>query len=138
MSTILKKKSTFRRKRAREPMVDGDVDSAEAVTHTRIAETQYDGTTVFKHIVESLDNPILSLAGDSQFAGQSQMDASTSHENFNDDQLRDMSPQNTPRHRKSRVSIYLNIEKDITISFRLKRITSWSMFLVLIIYSRLP
>ena len=31
-----------------------------------------------------------------------------------------MSPQNTPRHRKSQVSIDLKIKKNITISFRLK------------------
>ena len=49
--------------KAREPMVDGDVNAAEAVTHTRYAETQDDGTTIIKHIVESLDsNPSSSLA----------------------------------------------------------------------------
>jgi hypothetical protein len=101
MSTFLKKKPTYRRKRAREPMVDGDVDSAEAVTHTRVAETQNDGTTIIKHIVESLDNPSSSSAGHSEMAGQSQMDAPTSHDN----QMPDWSPPNTPRPRKSRVSI---------------------------------
>ena len=127
MSTFIKKKPTIWRKRARQPMVDGDVDSAEAVTHTRVAETQNDGTTIIKHSVESLDSPISSMAGQSQMAGQS----FTSYNNFNNDQLPEMSPPNTPRTRKSRVSIDLNI---ITISSRLKKITFWSMFLELIVF----
>lgn len=36
-------------------MIDGDVDSAQAVTHTRIAVTQNDGTVVIKKVLESLD-----------------------------------------------------------------------------------
>lgn len=36
-------------------MIDGDVDSAQAVTHTKIAVTQNDGTVVIKQVLESLD-----------------------------------------------------------------------------------
>ena len=95
MSTI-KKKQSYRRKKAREPMVDGDIDAAEAVTHTRFAETQDDGTTIIKHIVESLDSkPSLSLAGQSQ----------THQDNLYNEPMPDISPPHTPRQRKSRVSI---------------------------------
>jgi hypothetical protein len=34
MSSHIKRKPMFRRKTARQPMVDGDVELAEAVTHT--------------------------------------------------------------------------------------------------------
>ena len=37
-------------------MVEGEVESAQAVTHTRIAVTQDDGTVVIKQVLESLDN----------------------------------------------------------------------------------
>jgi hypothetical protein len=36
-------------------MVDGDVELAEAVTHTRIAVPQHDGSIIIDHILESLD-----------------------------------------------------------------------------------
>ena len=38
-------------------MVDGDVQLAQAVTHTRIAVTKDDGTVVIKQVLESLDTP---------------------------------------------------------------------------------
>ena len=38
--------------RPRHRMVDGDLDSAEAVTHTRYAEIQSDGTTIIKQVLE--------------------------------------------------------------------------------------
>lgn len=101
MSTILKKKQSYRRRRAREPMVDGDVDSAEAVTHTRIAESQDDGTTIIKHVLESLD----SIQTHST-AGQMRMDSAPPLDNFNNEQLQemDMSRPPTPQPKKSRVS----------------------------------
>ena len=39
------------------PMVDGNVQSAQADTHTRIAVTKDDGTVVIKQVLESLDTP---------------------------------------------------------------------------------
>lgn len=83
-------------------MVDGDVDSAEAVTHTRIAETQNDGSTIIKHIVESLDSTPLASS-----AGPCQMETSTSYDDFNNEQFHDMSPPRTPRPRKSKVNFIL-------------------------------
>jgi CxC2 like cysteine cluster associated with KDZ transposases len=56
MSSYIKKKKSYRRQRPRLPMVDGDVDSSEAVTHTRIAVPQADGTFLFKNVLESLDS----------------------------------------------------------------------------------
>ena len=38
-------------------MVDGNVQSAQADTHTRIAVTKDDGTVVIKQVLESLDTP---------------------------------------------------------------------------------
>ena len=38
-------------------MVDGDVNSASTVTHTRIAVTQDNGTVVIKQVLESLGMP---------------------------------------------------------------------------------
>lgn len=38
-------------------MIAGDIDSARAVTNTKIAVTQSDGSVVIKQIVESLDTP---------------------------------------------------------------------------------
>jgi hypothetical protein len=99
MSTFIKKKATYRHKRAREPMVDGDLDSAEAVTHTRVAETQNDGTTIFKHVTESLDT-----TASSSLAGQNTMEGMPRNDDFND-QMPDVSPPQTPRPRKSRVSL---------------------------------
>ena len=82
--------------KAREPMVDGDVNAAEAVTHTQFAETQDDGTTIIKHIVESLDsNPSSSSAGQRQ----------TQQDNLYNEPIHDISPPHTPRQRKSRVNI---------------------------------
>jgi len=99
-------------------MVDGDIDAAEAVTHTRFAETQDDGTTIIKHIVESLDSkPSLSLAGQSQ----------THQDNLYNEPMPDISPPHTPRQRKSRVSIDILSKKDAYIFlYRHKRITLWS------------
>lgn len=103
MSTVIKKKQNFRRRRAREPMVDGDVDSAEAVTHTRVAELQEDGTTIIKHVVESLDStPTRSTAGEMQVDPPP-------FDNIDYDEMPDMSRPVTPRPRKSKVSIELYI-----------------------------
>ena len=77
-------------------MVDGDVNAAEVVTHTQFAETQDDGTTIIKHIVESLDpNPSPSLASQHQ----------TQQDNLYNELIHDISPPHTPRQRKSQVNI---------------------------------
>ena len=73
-------------------MVDGDLDSAEAVTHRRYAEIQSDGTTIIKQVLESLDPtpPRVTLLP---------------LNNFNNDQMQNMniSAPLTPRPKKSRV-----------------------------------
>ncbi|KAF8801050.1 hypothetical protein BYT27DRAFT_7216408 [Phlegmacium glaucopus] len=46
-----------KRKRGRNPMVEGDTDLAKAVTCQTISETQIDGTTVQKWVWVSMDTP---------------------------------------------------------------------------------
>ena len=55
MSTYIKVKPSNKCKR-RALMVEGGVQSAQAVTHTRIVVTQDDGTVVIKQVLESLDD----------------------------------------------------------------------------------
>lgn len=107
----------------RKAMVEGDVDSAHAVTNTRLAEVQSDGTYIIKTVRESLD-PIdpLSAAGQRlrqplSAAGQRQYPHS---DNF--DQPQEIpqeipaSPPCTPRRRKGRVSVNI-ISKGISVIF---------------------
>jgi hypothetical protein len=98
MATSIKKKPTFRRKKAREPMVDGDIQSAEAVTHTRIAIPQDDGTYVIKQVLESLDTPPSNPRADTSRRATPHLE-----NDYNYDQM-DFSPPDTPRPKKSRVS----------------------------------
>jgi len=48
---------SHKRKRGKQPIVDGDINSAQAVTHMKITETNDDGTTFTKRILVSLDSP---------------------------------------------------------------------------------
>lgn len=81
-------------------MVDGDVDSAEAVTHTRVAETQIDGTTIIKHVLESLDSsPSIPRAESLQTTTTHAMDEQHDYEQMAND-----SRPHTPRPSKCRVS----------------------------------
>jgi hypothetical protein len=57
MSTYIKKKQSYKRRQGRAPIIAGDIDSARAVTNTKIAVTQRDGSVVIKQILESLDAP---------------------------------------------------------------------------------
>lgn len=78
-------------------MVDGDVDSSEAVTHTRIAVPQTDGSVVFKHILESLDS-----TSSSSLLGPMQVDVPhASADDFNDLNQHTPPPE-TPQPRKCR------------------------------------
>jgi hypothetical protein len=83
--------------------VDGSVDTAEAVTHTRIAELQDDGTTIIKHVLESLDEPQSSSTHQ-----QMQIDPPAQLDDFHNDQMQNMSPPQTPRPKKSRVCVNVN------------------------------
>ena len=51
----LKREKTYRRQHARKPLVEGDVDLAEAVTHRRIAIPQDDGSIKIGQVLESLE-----------------------------------------------------------------------------------
>jgi hypothetical protein len=82
-------------------MVDGDVESAEAVTHTRIAVPKEDGSMSITHVLESLDLPSTSRSGPMQMQAQHVRD------NVDDDNNDHMSRPQTPRPRKSRVCIIL-------------------------------
>jgi len=96
MSTYIKKKPTYRRKRAREPMVDGDVNSAEAVTHTRIAVPQDDGSMLITEVLESLDStPPVTITEQRQ--PNAQQDDVHEYEQMN------ISPPQSPQPKKSRV-----------------------------------
>ena len=44
-------------------MVDGDPESAQAVTHQTISDVWHDGTTITKTILVPLDNPTETIAG---------------------------------------------------------------------------
>jgi hypothetical protein len=99
MSTVIKKKPGFRRMRPRQPLVEGDVESAEAVTHRRLAETQTDGTTMFKNVLESLDSK-----ASTSTPAEMLMDPPPPTDDYFIDPMADISPPSTPRPKKSRVS----------------------------------
>jgi hypothetical protein len=85
-------------------MVDGDLDSAEAVTHTRIAETLSDGSTIVKNVLERLD----SITTPSR-AGRMEIDPLPPVDDFNYDATQDMpgSRPPTPVPKKRRVSVHI-------------------------------
>jgi hypothetical protein len=67
ISTMMSTKKTNKRKRGKGPMLDGDIDSAQAVMPQTISEIKKDGSTVTKRVWVSLDtpNPNLSAVEDS-------------------------------------------------------------------------
>ena len=85
MSTIQKKKSTYRRTRPWHHMVDGDLDLAEAVTHTQYAEIQPDGTTIIKQFLQSLDSVPIGVPDRPM-----RIETPWPVDNFNDDQMQDL------------------------------------------------
>jgi hypothetical protein len=97
MATYIKPRKVYRRMRPRQTMVDGDVDSAEAVTHTRFAETQDDGSIIIRQVLESLDSPIpTSTAAPMQWEVM---------QDFNNEEIPNMTPPQTPPPRKHRVRV---------------------------------
>jgi hypothetical protein len=100
---IEKKPKTYRRMKPRTPLVVGDVESADVVTHRRIAVTQPDGTQVISHVLESLDpSPALPTVKPIQI----QASSSTTQLNYDDIHVPNMSPPPTPQPRRSRVRIF--------------------------------
>ena len=67
MSGIIRYQKSFRRSKPRKPLVEGDADSGDAVTDTRYAEVQSDGSTIIKSVRQRLDsNTTLFTPGQSQ------------------------------------------------------------------------
>jgi hypothetical protein len=64
MSTHIQPKKSQKRKRGKQPMVDGEPDSAQVVTHKQITVISDDGTMVKKKVLESLDTPAPSAAAE--------------------------------------------------------------------------
>jgi hypothetical protein len=81
-------------------MVEGDLDSAEAVTHRRYAETQEDGSVMIKQVLERLDiTPPLPRSEPMKPQGPDVTD------DFNNDHMGNRSPRETTPPRRSRVSL---------------------------------
>lgn len=86
-------------------MIDGDVALADAVTYKRHLETQEDGSVIVKEVLVSMDsptptssaNPLQSRANPTQFDG--------AVENYNQEDIHNLPPPQTPPPRKSRVSV---------------------------------
>lgn len=53
MSAFTKK--SYKRKRGKDPLIDGEPDSAQAVTHTTVKVTLNDGTTFSERVLVFLD-----------------------------------------------------------------------------------
>ena len=81
-------------------MVDGDVDSAEAVTHTRIAVPQSDGTVEIQQVLKALDTSSLRIGPEPL-----QLEGPPATDDFNYDQMENMSPPQLPPPKKNRVSL---------------------------------
>jgi hypothetical protein len=64
MSTHIQPKKSQKRKRGKQPLVDGQPDSAQVVTHSKIRVMGDDGTMVMKKILESLDTPTHALSAE--------------------------------------------------------------------------
>jgi hypothetical protein len=79
-------------------MVDGDVDSSHAVTHTRHAERKEDGSMYFTHVLESLDS-----APTTSQSTSSPLQPMTFQDNFDDGPMDNPSRPSTPRPKKSKV-----------------------------------
>jgi hypothetical protein len=84
-------------------MVDGDVQSAEAVTHTRIAVPQEDGSVKFEHVLESLDSSRTPLIRQLPLQDQAARDA------LDNDYIDHILPPDSPRPSRSRVCIFLYV-----------------------------
>jgi hypothetical protein len=57
MSSITKKNRSHKRKRGKDPLIDGEPDSAQVVTHTTVKVTLNDGSTSSTRVLVPLDAP---------------------------------------------------------------------------------
>jgi len=53
----MKNNKSHKRKRGKDPLVDGEPESAQAVTYSKVEVTRRDGTTTTRQVLESLDMP---------------------------------------------------------------------------------
>lgn len=117
-------------------MVDGDVESAKAVTHTRIAVPGEDGSVTFKHVLESLDSPQTPQIRQIPSQDKPVRDA------MDNDYIDHMLPPDSPRPSRSRVCIFFqyifsfDFEKTCN-NYRPRKITFLSMYHVWIACWRL-
>ena len=93
-------------------MVEGDPRLAEAVTHTRMAIPQDDGSFVIKEILESLDTP----PTDSRSDTLQRVLPQPQPENDNNYEHMDYTPPQSPQPKKSRVRTSILICKQILIA----------------------
>ena len=56
LSATMNAQKSHKRKRGKQPIVDGDIHSAQVVTRMKITETNNDGTTFTKWVLVSLDS----------------------------------------------------------------------------------
>lgn len=87
-------------------MVDGDVEYSQAVTHSKIAITNDDGTVVVQQVLESLDIPAQASSANAIGGGIRPV---TYDEDM--DPIHDMSPPPTSTAKKSRVSLLHNYKE---------------------------
>jgi hypothetical protein len=57
MSSFTKKNRSQKHKRGKDPLIDGEPDSAQVVTHTTIKVTLNDGSTSLERVLVPLDAP---------------------------------------------------------------------------------
>ena len=57
MSSFTKKNRSQKRKRGKDPLIDGEPDSAQVVTHTTVKVTLNDGSTSSHRVLVPLDAP---------------------------------------------------------------------------------
>jgi hypothetical protein len=61
MSSFTKKNRSQKRKRGKDPLIDGEPDSAQVVTHTTVKVTLNDGSTSSQRVLVPLDAPSPSI-----------------------------------------------------------------------------
>jgi hypothetical protein len=98
MSAIMSSHKGHKRKRGKNPMIEGDPDLAQAVTRQTISETRSDGTTVQRRVWVSIDAPTDKATTVEKEVEVPTMDYEPAH----------ISPPPTEGTHSYRVCIYLN------------------------------
>jgi hypothetical protein len=88
----------------REPLREGDIEAAQAITHSHIAEYAEDGTMIIKTVLESLDSPTpRSRVNPFQLQASSSMAAQVY------DEIPNLTPPPTPQPKRSRVGVIIQM-----------------------------